>query len=871
MADSKMQSLTRRGFLAGTAALAGASMVLSGCQEQALTAVPDDQKNATDLENGTWVTAGCWQTCHCGCINKAYVVDGIVVRQKTDDSHPDSPDYPQQRSCVKGHSIRQLVLGADRLKYPMKRKNWEPGGKGDNTLRGRDEWERISWDEALDYVSSEFLRIQETYGNLSFATPSLAPVFLMCAFGGYTTIWGQQSQGGWPLVGNTIKGSYGDGNNDRFSMRESDLIVLWGFNSIYSAGGSNTAFIRHAKDEGAKVIMVDSWFSPTAQGLGDEWVPVRPGTDGALLAAVAYHLIENNLQDQEFLDTYCVGFDSEHMPEGEEGQESFKDYILGTSDNTPKTPEWAASICGTAPSVIRNLAEQMASAKAMTLKAGQAPGRTHNGAEFAQMFYTVGWMTGNIGKPGSEVAAADGSSGVQGGDALVALGEGTSVWLDNIGCTLPRGDWGLEYGDYDPEQYYGIAYAEFWDAIITGKHTDFTRGERECNIKCLFKLGPSGQFNQNVAQTRAIEALRAPGKVEFSVVSDFVMSPDCQFADIVLPAATPWEREGGYVESLNRETLIYASKVIEPYFEAKSDWWMYLELADRLGIDTEILAPEDPEIDTHMMIAEAQVICEDGETLENLAAVTAEDIEELGLPMEPQEGRVPLKEIAAQGGYQVERSANDNFGYVALSAFREDPVANPLDTASGKLEIFSRTLVDRYANYRTTDIAPIAKYVPAQEGYEASFSDFSAQQKGDYPFQVIGIHVARQAHSSFTNVKQLNEIFANDLMLNTRDAEALGLESGDTALLTAASGKTLRRVQVTNRVMPGVVIVGQGNWTELDEETGIDVGCNMNTLTPGTLVGAGHCAFNSVLVNIEKWLGTALEPDYTRPQVIPHV
>lgn len=291
-------ALTRRNFVAGLAALGGATLA-STPATRTLRKASAEQLDALNLDGGEWRTAGCWMTCHCGCINKAYVVDGLVVRQKTDDSHPDTADFPQQRSCVKGHSLRQLVCGADRLRYPMKRKHWEPGGTGDNSLRGRDVWERISWDEALDYIADEFTRIRSTYGDLSIASPSLAPVSILSASGGYTSIWGQQSQGGWALVGNTVNGSYGKGNSDRLSLRKAKLIVLWGLNPIYSLGGSNTHYLRQAKDAGAKVIVVDPWFSPSCQSLADEWVPVRPGTDGALLAAIAYTMIENGWQDQD--------------------------------------------------------------------------------------------------------------------------------------------------------------------------------------------------------------------------------------------------------------------------------------------------------------------------------------------------------------------------------------------------------------------------------------------------------------------------------------------------------------------------------------------------------------------------------------------
>ena len=865
---SGVPHLTRRNFVAGLAALGGATLV-NAPAARALEKATDEQLDALDLDGGEWRTAGCWMTCHCGCINKAYVVDGLVVRQKTDDSHPDTPDFPQQRSCVKGHSLRQLVCGTDRLRYPMKRKHWEPGGTGDNSLRGRDVWERISWDEALDYIASEFTRIRSTYGDLSIASPSLAPVSILSASGGYTSIWGQQSQGGWALVGNTVNGSYGKGNNDRLSLRKAKLIVLWGLNPIYSLGGSNTHYLRQAKDAGAKVIVVDPWFSPSCQSLADEWVPVRPGTDGALLAAIAYTMIENGWQDQEFLDTHCVGFDADHMPEGEDGSENFKDYILGVYDGVPKTPEWASEICGTDPAQIRNLAEQMATVKPMTLKAGQAIGRTWNGAQTAHMLYTVGWMTGNVGEPGAEVGTADGSKGVVGSRSLVALGDGVTPWIENVGCTLPRGDWALEHGIYDPEQYYGIAYAEFWKAVLTGKHTDFTRGERTVNIKCLAKIGPSGQFNQNVDQTTAIEAYRAPGKVDFVVVSDFVMCPDAQFADIVLPIATPWERDNGYADAINAETVVWGSKIVEPCFEAKPDWWVDVELAKRLGIDPAIVAPADQETDAAMLVAEAQVMLPDGSGWEPLAQVSAEDIEKYGLTCEPHDGRVPLEELHANGGYQVPRSEGDALEWCALADFKADPEGCPVDTATGKLEIFSRALVERMDNYGTTPIDPIPKYMPAVEGYEETLADWKAKQKGAHPFQILGIHVARQAHSAMPNVKSLNEIFSNDLLMNPADAAAAGLESGQTAMLSNDHGQALRRVRTTPRVMPGVVLVGQGNWTALDEQTGVDRGCNVNTLTGGILVGAGQCASNTVLVNVEPWDGEPLEPDYLQPPVIP--
>jgi anaerobic dimethyl sulfoxide reductase subunit A len=232
---------------------------------------------------------------------------------------------------------------------------------------------------------------------------------------------------------------------------------------------------------------------------------------------------------------------------------------------------------------------------------------------------------------------------------------------------------------------------------------------------------------------------------------------------------------------------------------------------------------------------------------------------------------VPLKKLIEDGGYQVERKDGDRFMYTALSEYIDDPVANPLETRSGKLEIFCRDLEERIANYNTTTVAPIAKYVPALEGYEDSFSDWEGRVKGEYPYQLLGIHILRQAHSSFGNVKSIAEVFSNDLNLNEADANDIGVVTGDTVLLSNPHGKGVRRVQVASRVIPGVAIIGQGNWIELDDETGIDMGCNINSLTGPHLVSSGLSPYNTVLVKIEKWDGAPLEPDYLRPQVIMNV
>ena len=175
----------------------------------------------------------------------------------------------------------------------------------------------------------------------------------------------------------TMRGAWSSGvadSQDRIALRHAKLIVFWGTNPAWTASGGNMWHFLNAKKAGAKVIFVDPYFHQSAQAIADEWIPCRPGTDGALLEALAYEMIVERLQDQEFLDTYCLGFDADHMPADAKTDENFKDYILGAYDGVPKTPEYASAICGTPVETIKNFAREIATTKPMAWKSSGGPG-----------------------------------------------------------------------------------------------------------------------------------------------------------------------------------------------------------------------------------------------------------------------------------------------------------------------------------------------------------------------------------------------------------------------------------------------------------------------------------------------------------------
>lgn len=849
--------MTRRSFLGVTAtAVAGAAaaVTLPGCGLQKV-----DSDKVAELANkeGKWITAACWHNCGGRCINKVYVVDGVVIRQKTDDTHPDSPDYPQQRACLRGRSQRKQCFGADRIKYPMKRKNWESGG-GKKELRGKDEWVRISWDEALDIVATELKRIKETYGNKSIMAQTGSRLLNAC--GGRFGRWGTTSSGSWPQVTQNMQGIShmnswgGEGSvNDRLDYRNAKLIVLWGANPAWSSLGNPTYNYLQAKKAGAKIITVNPMYSATQVSIGDEWIPVRPSTDTALLLGMAHYMITNNLHDQEFLDKYCVGFDAGHMPEGVDSKENFKDYVLGTYDGVPKTPEWASKICGTDPEVIRSFAKEIATTKPMAFTSAFSSSRTYMGEQFCQAFLTVGWMTGNVGISGGMVGDSAHANAGNGGAPMVKAGSNGVPPIPN-----PIFPDGYSWPGPPPEKtdWFGAVHDEAWDTVLTGKYTAGVRGKLDVDIHMLWHIGAESCLNQHPNINKGIEAHR---KVDFVVTSGHFLTTNAKYSDLVLPATTEWEKYGGFLTG-NREILIYYSQVTEPLFEAKDDIWMEKEIAKRIGIDPNRIDPIPAKQMVFNQVAGATVIKNDGSGFEPLVTITAQDIAELGVQGKPQQGRISYKEFKEKGIYQVERHPGDKFGYIAYKAFRDDPTGHPLKTKSGKFEIHCQSLSDKIKSYGFTTLPPIAKYTPPKEGYEETL-------KGEYPFQFFTPHYPRRSHSVLDNNIWTREAWGQELIMNASDAEKLGLKKGDIVKITSRNGAVIRPIYLTEGIVPGTVALGEGAWVEKDETTGIDKAGATNSLSGSNPTGQGVQPWNTGTVKIEKY-NQPLDPDSKWPQRI---
>jgi anaerobic dimethyl sulfoxide reductase subunit A len=860
-----------------TAALGGDSTLSNGVFHGLKQAPPPEPEK----QKGKWVPANCWVDCGSKCFNKAYVEDGFLTRQGSDETHEDDPGFPQARSCARGRMRRHEVFGSDRLKYPMRRRNWKPGG-GNKELRGRDEWVRISWEEALDSIAGEIKRITEQYGNTAIMLPAYVPSLfgqwdigrtLSLYSGGFIENWGACSSGSWGMGGPII--GLKEDFNDRLDLHNSELIVLWGSNPAWSRAGLPTYNYVQMKEAGVRFMSVDPYYHPSATVLEADWIACRPATDQTLAMGMMHTLlveddpVKNPLIDWDFLHRCTVGFDPEHMPAGADPADNYRDYLLGKRDGIPKTAEWAAERCGVPPEQIRSFARLLATTERVAICMSPAPARNTRADSWPQTIMTLGAMTGHIGTTGNMTGSDAGHHWLMEGPPLVKggtiLGD-PSIFSSGTMPHIPNqlgGPGGMYTQPKDP--YIRLNNNELWEATLSGKYTAGYQDEREIDIQMIYHVH-SNHINQAPGTMKAIEAHR---KVEFVVTQNYVPTSTALYSDFVLPITTHWERYGDMTVGF-REMMLWSSQLVEPMFEAQDDIWVARELGKRLGLDPDVIEPVSPKQHVFDIVAAAEAVADDGETWQPLVQVTKEDLEELGVEGKPQEGQVPIQQFKEEGIYHVPRKDGDKFSHIVLQQFYEDPDKYPLETASGKLEIHSQTLVDTVKACGWSEIDPIPTYAPPIEGYEDTFADWEKKVPGDHSLQFYDLHVNRQVHSSFANIPALLEAFTLDLIMNPLDAEKRKLQEGDTVLVESRHGKVLRPVHITAEIMPGVVALGQGAWVDIDEETGIDLGGSVNVLHGAIPSGTGHMGWNSCIVEVSKWEGKPLPPDYMKTQKVFH-
>ncbi|MFC1978561.1 molybdopterin-dependent oxidoreductase [Chloroflexota bacterium] len=592
------------------------------------------------------IATTCRDDCGGICPLKVHVKNGIITRIEAED---------EVRACAKGRASRQMVYAPDRLLYPMKRVG----------ERGTGEFKRISWGEALDTTANEIKRVRGKYGssavlflrsagyqNLLNNTGLIQN--LLAGTGGYSGSWGSASIEGGAFAAAMTYGIGLRGVYTRDDWLNSRFIIMWGFNPVVTnRKGKAGLYLAQAREAGTRIVCVDPRHTRTAATFADQWIPIRPGTDAAMLIAMAYVIITENLYDQAYLDKYTVGFNQ------------YKEYVLGQEDNVAKTPAWAAAITGVPAATIANLAREYGTKKPAALLDSAAPGRTAYGEQYHRAAIALACMTGNIGVHGG---SAPGVSvyglffpPIKLGPDVYERMEGRQNPIDQAAAS--RKDAGHHKGLRDGSSAR-VNKMDIVNAILKGR-----QGGYPADYKLLYIVS-CNYVNQWGNTNKMIQALK---KLEFIVVHEQFMTATAKFADIILPSGTFMERNDLVKGGINL-FYGYVNKIIDPIGETKSLFEIASELAARLGVSdyTDKTAEE--------WLREVVAGCKD---IPDYDEFKHEGIQKIKLSQ-------PL---------------------VSYEEQIKDPVNHPFNTPSGKIEIYSQDI----ANLDKPDLPPIPKYIETWE------------------------------------------------------------------------------------------------------------------------------------------------------------
>ncbi|MDT3616934.1 dimethylsulfoxide reductase subunit A [Cronobacter sakazakii] len=776
------RTLVKSTALGGLALAAGGISLPFGVRQVA--AAVGQAISAPD-ERVVW--SACTVNCGSRCPLRMHVVNGEIRYVETDNTGSD--DYNglhQVRACLRGRSMRRRVYNPDRLKYPMKRV-----GK-----RGEGKFVRISWDEALDTIAQGMKRIISEYGNeaiyLNYGTGTLGGTLtrswppgktllarLMNCCGGYLNHYGDYSSAQIAAGLSYTYGGWADGNSPS-DIENSKLVVLFGNNpgETRMSGGGVTYYLEQARAKSqARMIVIDPRYTDTAAGREDEWIPIRPGTDAALASAIAWVLIAENYVDQPFLDNYCVGYDEKTLPPGAPANGHYKAYILGDGpDGTAKTPAWAAPITGIPEARIIKLAREIGEAKPAFIAQGWGPQRHSNGELACRAIAMLPILTGNVGIHGGNSGAREGS---------FSLPFERMPTLQNPVET-------------------SISMFTWTDAIERGPSmtatADGVRGKEKLDvpIKMIWNYAGNCLINQHSQINRTHEILQDDKKCELIVVIDCHMTASARYADILLPDCTASEQMDFALDAScgNIAYVIFADQAIAPRFECRTIYDITSALAVRMGVGDTFTEGRTQEGWLRHLYAQSQ----------------------RAIPELPD-----FDTFRKQGIFKL----RDPQGHhVAYQAFRENPAANPLDTPSGKIEIYSSALADIAAHWQLPEgdvIHPLPVYSPG-------FEQVSDPLRAQYPLQLTGFHYKSRTHSTYGNVDVLQAACRQQVWINPQDARARGINDGDLVRVWNARGEARIEAKVTPRIMPGVVALGEGAWYQPDAE-GVDHAGSINVLT----------------------------------------
>lgn len=763
---------------------------------------------------------------------------------------------PTMKSLMPPLSLgyKKRIYSPNRIRYPLKRIDWDPNGKRNTENRGKSRYIRISWDEALDIIASEINRIKVEYGPYAILSqsdghgetkvvhgPHGCTTRLLNLSGGCTFqtrnpdswegwYWGAKHVWGFEPVGQQREQT-----NIMSDIAEStELLLFWGNDpettSWISGGQMASRFCYWFTELGIKSIYICPDLNYGAAVHADKWIPIRPNTDAALQLAIAYIWMTEGTYDKEYVATHTVGYGN------------FEDYVMGKEDGIPKTPEWASPKCGIPEWTIKALANEWAS-KRTSIAHGNGGSyiRGPYSTEPARLEILLLAMQG-LGKPGCNQVkmmewglfyemrdyptprpivcpdlrkAHRGASGLTGVDNLPIQ----VVAKDRIHDALLN----------PPITWYGSPRSREPVKDQLKKYTYPMEGFPE--IHMIWSDTPSWITCWNDSNSY-IKGLRSP-KVEFILIQHPWLENDCQFADIILPVNTKFEEEDIATDKFNGQfnLIMREGKCIVPIGESKSDYEIACLVAEKLGVLEDYT--EGKTIEEWMKTG--------FETSGVQNMITYEELEEKGywvIPTDPDWKKYPA----------------------GLKPFYDDPEKNPLPSPTGKVEFESTNLKKHFPD--DPERPPVPHWIEKGESHDESLNSGRAKM---YPLLICSNHPRWRIHSQHDDITWLREIPTckvtgsdgyqyEPLWINPKDAEKRGIRSGNVVKIFNERGTVLGGAYVTERIMPGVVYMDHGARYDMIVPGELDRGGAINTISPHntTSKNATGMATSGYLVEVEQ-------------------
>ncbi len=707
-----------------------------------------------------------------------------------------------------------VVHAPSRIDRPYVRQGWLKGERR-GSARGGDAFVPLSWDQVVRLVAEETSRVRGEHGHASILGGSYgwssAGRFhhartqlhrFLGLGGGFTTQVTNYSYGaGMTLMPHVV------GTNDIIQGPVTDwasitkhaklMICIGGLplkNGLVTAGGAGAheyvPLMKQAAEAGVRFVNISPFKGDVADFLGAEWIPIRPGTDAALLLGMAHTILEAGEEDRDFLARYTVGWDR------------LRAYMLGEMDGQAKTAEWAAPITEVPAETIRRLALE-AAGKPTMLTATWSIQRAEHGEQPWWMLVALASMLGGIGKPGTGFAFGYGSINGMG----TPRREMPSVSMPAVRNPC---------GAYIPVARV-TELLERPGEVLQYNGRDLTLPD----IRMIFWAG-GNPFHHHQDLGRL---LRGWNRADTVVVSEPWWTPVARHADIVLPATTTLERND--IASSSRDRFVRAMhQAIPPQGEARSDFDMFADIADALGYRERFTEQRDEGAWLRHLYERWRQACA-------AQGFTAPDFDTFW----------------AEGHVEIPPPEQD---FIQFADFASDPEANPLNTPSGKIELFSETIAS--FGYAET---------PGHAVWREPREYLGGELARTYPLHLLSFQPATRLHGQLDpgRVSAASKIQGREpILMNPADAEARGLKEGDIVRIFNGRGTCAGGLRITPDIRPGVVAMATGAWWDPAVKGTTDSPCvhgNPNVLTPdcGTSrLGQGSAA-QSCLVEVARWEG----------------